>query len=221
MSANNDNKSWPPFLIYSTWIAIHHYPRQRHPNIWRRKNHLLLFDLVQVVAFHLRRPQVRPRPIGGEWGRPMGGEFWRKVHPPQIHLAAAAAAASAAAAPRCCCCLFARACRQQQGPGGRKRLIFRGCFSNLQVHTTSLAQGLGLHASGLVKLTIVCMLSVSSTHLLLDLLFLVRRVLSSKEKYTFEFLNQCSRWILREFCLAFLLFLWKVTSLNGDRTPTE
>ena len=106
------------------------------------KNHLLLFDLMQVFAFHLRRPQVRPRPIGGEWGRPIGGEFWTKVHPPQIHLAAAAAAAaapaSAAAAPRCCCCLFARACRQQQGPGGRKRLIFRGSFSNLQVHTTSL-----------------------------------------------------------------------------------
>ena len=123
------------------------------------KNHLLLFDLMQVFAFHLRRPQVRPRPIGGEWGRPIGGEFWRKVHPPQIHLAAAAAAASAAAAPRCCCCLFARACRQQQGPGGRKRLIFRGCFSNLQVHTTSLAQGLGLQASGLVKLTCVYVVS--------------------------------------------------------------
>ena len=117
------------------------------------KNHLLLFDLMQVFAFHLRRPQVRPRPIGGEWGRPMRrwvlDEGASTSNPPGCCCCCFC----------CCCCLFARACRQQQGPGGRKRLIFRGCFSNLPFHTTSLAQGLGLQASGLVKLTCVYVVS--------------------------------------------------------------
>ena len=124
------------------------------------KNHLLLFDLMQVVAFHLRRPQVRPRPIGGEWGGQWEVSFGgRCIHLKStwlllllllllLHRVAAAV------------CLQEPAGSSRDQVGGNVWSSEEAFpISRFTRPPSSHPQELGLQASGLVKLTSVYVVS--------------------------------------------------------------